>query len=93
MTGTLLYPGRVAVSAELVDLIPEAVATPASAAARAVVIATMLLGILDAVTWRGGPGGDADEPTSLLQVVQAAAAHQQRMTPLADHHESAVADR
>lgn len=94
MTSTLLDDRPVALSPELIDLITEAVAMPASAAARAEVIATVLLGMLDAVTWRGGPGGDADEAASLLQVVQAASAHQQRMTSAAGRRasEPAVAE-
>ena len=88
MTGTLLDDRPVALSPELIDLITEAVAMPASAAARAEVIATVLLGMLDAVTWRGGPGDDAGEAASLRQVVQAAGAHQQRMRSAAGHRKS-----
>lgn len=79
MTGTQVEDRAVALSPELVDLVTEAVAMPASAAARAEVIATVLLGMLDAVTWRGGPGGDPSEAASLLRVVQAGRAHQNRM--------------
>jgi hypothetical protein len=70
----------VVLSPELVDLITEAVAMPATAEARAKVISAILLRALDAVTWRQGLGGGGREESSLLPVVQAAEAHRQRMT-------------
>ena len=79
MTGVQVEDRVVTLSPELVDLITEAVAMPASAAGRAEVIATVLLGMLDAVAWRGGPGGDPHEAASLRQVVRAADAHRNRM--------------
>jgi hypothetical protein len=64
---------------ELVDLITEAVAIPDTAAARAEVIAAMLLRALDAVSWRQGLSGDGREEFSLLRVVRTAEAHRQRL--------------
>jgi len=69
----------VALSPELVDLITEAVAMPATAAARAEVVHAMLLRALDAVSWRQEFVGDGTEEASLLGVLQAAEAHRQRM--------------
>lgn len=69
----------VALSPELVDLITEAVAMPATAAARAEVVSAMLLRALDAVTWRQELVGDGTEESSLLRVIQAADAHRRRM--------------
>ena len=66
-------------TSELVDLLTEAVARPATAAARAEVVAALLLRVLDAVAWRQGPEGDAGEAASLLRVVTAAEAHRRRM--------------
>lgn len=79
----------VALSPELVDLVTEAVVRPAGAAARGEVIATVLVGMLDAITWRGG---DPAEAASLLQVVRAASEHRDRMASAADRRgsESAV---
>lgn len=90
MTGVQLDDRTVSLSPELVDLITEAVAAPANAAARAGVIATMLLGVLDAVTWRGGPGGDPVEAASLQRVVQAADAHRDRMASAVGRRESGL---
>ena len=69
----------VALSPELVDLITEAVAMPATATARAEVVRTMLLLALDAVSWRQELVGDGSEESSLLRVVEAADAHRRRM--------------
>jgi len=69
----------VALSPELVDLITEAVAMPATAAARAAVVHAVLLRALDAVSWRQGLVGDGTEESSLLRVVKAAEAHRRRM--------------
>lgn len=91
MIGAQVDDRVVSLSPELVDLITEAVAMPAGAAARAEVIATVLLGMLDAVRWRGGPGGDPDEAASLLQVVTAAGAHRNRMVSAVVHRESELA--
>jgi hypothetical protein len=83
VTGARVDDRPVSLSPELIDLITEAVARPDSAAARAEVIATVLLGMMDAVTWRSGPGGDPSETASLLRVVQAASAHRSRMVSAA----------
>jgi hypothetical protein len=69
----------VALSPELVDLITEAVAMPATATARAEVVRAMLLLALDAVSWRQELVGDGTEESSLLRVVDAAGAHRRRM--------------
>ena len=69
----------VALSPELVDLITEAVAMPATATARAEVVRAMLLLALDAVSWRQELVGDGSEESSLLRVVEAADAHRRRM--------------
>ena len=74
----------VALSPELVDLITEAVAMPATAAARAEVVSAMLLRALDAVSWRQEFEGDGSEESSLLRVVTAAEAHRQRMAMAPD---------
>jgi hypothetical protein len=74
----------VTLSPELDDLITEAVAMPATAAARAEVVSAMLLRALDAVCWRQGLLGDGSEESSLLRVVKAAEAHRQRMTGAPD---------
>lgn len=91
MIGAQVDDRAVSLSPELVDLITEAVAMPANAAARAEVVATVLLGMLDAVTWRGGPGGDPSEAASLLQVVSAASAHRNRMVAAVASRESGLA--
>jgi hypothetical protein len=64
---------------ELVDLITEAVAMPATATARAEVVRAMLLLAHDAVSWRQELVGDGSEESSLLWVVEAADAHRRRM--------------
>ena len=74
----------VRLSPELDDLITEAVATPATAAARADMVSAMLLRALDAVCWRQGLLGDGREESSLLCVVKAAEAHRQRMAGAPD---------
>lgn len=74
----------VALSPELVDLITEAVATPATATARAEVVRAMLLRALDAVSWRQELVGDGTEESSLLRVVKAAEAHRRRMAMASD---------
>jgi hypothetical protein len=84
---SIVMPGAdrpVALSPELVDLITEAVAMPATAAARAEVIRAMLLRALDAVSWRQEFVGDGTEESSLLRVVKAAEAHRQRMAMASD---------
>src|SRR5918997_7030722 len=81
--GTAVLPAEqrpVALPPELVDLITEAVAMPATAAARAEVVQAMLLRALDAISWRQEFVGDGTEEASLLRVLQAAEAHRQRMT-------------
>jgi hypothetical protein len=70
----------VTLSPELVDLITEAVAMPATAAARAEVVHAMLLRALDAISWRHEFVGDGTEEASMLRVMKAAQAHRQRMT-------------
>jgi hypothetical protein len=84
---SVVIPGAeqpVVLCPELVDMITEAVAMPDTAAARAEVIAAMLLRALDAVSWRQGLLGDGREEASLLRVVRAAEAHRQRMTMTPD---------
>lgn len=78
MTGT--DPWRAGLPPELVDLITEAVAMPETAARRAEVVTALLLQALDAVTWRQGSGADPTERSSLMRVVEAAAAHQELMS-------------
>ena len=91
MIGARSTDRAVCLSPELVDLITEAVARPASAAACAEVVATVLLGMLDAVSPRGGPGGDPGEAASLLQVVTAASADRNRMASAVAGHDLALA--
>jgi hypothetical protein len=74
----------VALAPELVDLITEAVAMPATATARAEVVGAMLLRALDAVSWRQELVGDGSEESSLLRVVRAAEAHRRRMARVPD---------
>jgi hypothetical protein len=74
----------VSLSPELVDLLTEAVAMPASAAARAEVVSAMLLRALDAISWRQEVEGDGSGESSLLRVVTAAEAHRQRMAMAPD---------
>ena len=81
-TFSVAIPGMdrpLALSPELVDLITEAVAMPATAAARAEVVHAVLLRALDAVSWRQELVGDGMEESSLLRVVKAAEAHRRRM--------------
>ena len=64
---------------ELIDLVTEAVAMPASAVARAEIISELLMRVVDAVAWRHEPDGDPLEEASLMRIVDAAAGHRRRM--------------
>ena len=68
---------------ELIDLVTEAVAMPASAVARAEIISEMLMRVVDAVAWRHEPDGDPLEEASLMRIVDAAASHHRRMVAAA----------
>lgn len=73
-------------SAELIDLLTEHVATPADATTRACVIVELVECAVDAIRWRHGLGDDGVEELSSLDIVDSAGDHARRMqrSPLID---------
>lgn len=80
----------VLLSPELVDLVTEAVAMPATAVLRAEIITEVLMRVLDAVAWRHEPDGDPLEEASLMRIVDAAAGHHRRMVAAASKSSAAA---
>lgn len=66
-------------SAELIDLLTEHVATPPDAATRAFVIMELVECAVDAIRWRHGLVADGVEEMSSLDIVDSAGYHARRM--------------
>lgn len=77
-------PDGHALRAELVDEITEAVVKPTDARVRAQVITELVHEVDEAVKWRHQQDPDGQEERSLAPLVEAAAAHQERMETLGD---------
>lgn len=78
--------------AELIDEITEAVVKPADARVRAKVITELVHEVDEAVKWRHQRNPDGQEERSLVTLVDAAAAHQDRMDTLGDDTAAEKAD-
>lgn len=72
-------PSRCPLSAELTDLIAEALVWSAEPQDRATVLLQIVSCAVDAVTWRLQPEGDPREELSAQQVLMAASEHLARM--------------